>query len=377
MVTLLDNFICILVMAVLLLSIRLQKIKDDKTSSRFSVLAHMVMGFLITDLVCDYLYGKSGHIALAYLVNTLDFLWVDAMIIAFSAYLVTLVGSVDKKWGLIMNPAVLFSYIRIPTILILALCGKLFIIDADGHYHELILAIIPYGMSLAIMLMLILVVLRHRSSFTGEQLGVMLAYLLLPLIGGIIEFFTEYYVFTVVSTTLSVMLIYTVVQSRLIDELRVREQVLEELSSTDLLTRLNNRRAYYKLLSALAPEETVGVVFCDINGLKRTNDSLGHTEGDRLILRFADILLAVFAPTQVFRISGDEFVVLLPGIEEEALRQKAAALQKLLDENDGIAAFGTACGVGGQAEQLIASAEGEMYERKREYHRLNPAFKRV
>jgi len=368
---LVDNIICIMVIVILLLSIGLQDNKNDKTTSRFALLAHMVLGFLITDMICDMISGKPELNVLAYIVNLLDYLWIDAAIIAFSAYLATLVGRVSKKWERVMNPGVMFTYVRIAAILILAVTGNLFIIDEAGLYVEQDPAVIVYALMIAIMLMLILVIIRNRPYFSTQQFVIMMTYLILPIIGAGVEMLTGVYIFTVISMTMAILLIYTMVQSGIIEEYRVRESVLEEISSTDLLTNMNNRRAYYNRFAALKPQENVGVIFCDLNGLKYTNDTFGHTEGDRLIVRFSELLSSVFDPKDLFRISGDEFVAVIPGIQQSTFNKKTEDLLKLIKENDSIAAIGTALGTGCCIEQLVSLAESAMYIDKREYHSLH------
>jgi len=362
------NIICTIVVAVLLISIAFQKIKADKTSSRFSLLAHTVLGFLVTNIFCEVVNGKSEYRVLAYILNTIDFLWVDATIIAFSAYLATIIGRISKKWERIMNPAVFFTYIRIALVIVLASFGKLFEIDENGCYQEQPLATIVYCLLFAEMLMLIIVVINNRAYFGKRQLAVMITYLALPIIGGVIEMITGYYAFTVISSTTALLLIYTMVQSGIIEDYRVRESVLEEISYTDMLTNMNNRRAYYNRFAALKQDQTVGVIFCDINGLKYTNDNFGHVAGDQLIVRFAALLALAFDTQDIFRISGDEFVVVIPEINQLTLEKRVEDFRKTIKENDSIAAVGSSYGTGCCIEQLVTVAEGAMYEDKRAYH---------
>ena len=96
--------------------------------------------------------------------------------------------------------------------------------------------------------------------------------------------------FSYVGLALGMALFFVLVQSKSIAETNLRARMLDELSSTDFLTGLKNRRGYDQMLSALRGEEMIGAVFCDLNSLKAVNDSQGHEAGDRLIQRFAGIL---------------------------------------------------------------------------------------
>lgn len=99
-----------------------------------------------------------------------------------------------------------------------------------------------------------------------------------------------------------------------IDDEKRREEQLIKMSTTDELTRLYNRRAYDEDISSFndsMPDDLVFVT-ADVNGLKQTNDSLGHEAGDELIRGVSSVLLAVFGPFgKVYRTGGDEFAALL------------------------------------------------------------------
>ena len=69
---------------------------------------------------------------------------------------------------------------------------------------------------------------------------------------------------------------------------------LENMSYKDQLTKLGNRFAMEKYINEIDAEKSIGVVYCDITGLKRVNDSMGHEAGDQLILRACDSLKKAF-----------------------------------------------------------------------------------
>ena len=107
-------------------------------------------------------------------------------------------------------------------------------------------------------------------------------------------------------------------------ELRERNLELRELSVTDALTGLPNRRLLLDRLElALARRRRdggeVGILFCDVDGFKRVNDELGHEAGDRLLREVADGLRrATRESDTIARFGGDEFVVLCPDLHGQA-----------------------------------------------------------
>ena len=83
-------------------------------------------------------------------------------------------------------------------------------------------------------------------------------------------------------------------------------QDLELFSYTDLLTGLQNRNCYIKMLDRLSNQtlRSLGVIYIDINGMKKINDSNGHEYGDRVIKRVADIL-KLRVGCDAYRVGGD------------------------------------------------------------------------
>lgn len=93
---------------------------------------------------------------------------------------------------------------------------------------------------------------------------------------------------------------------------------LEYASYTDLLTGLKNRNQYIRTLSEYSRNlpDSLGVIFIDINGMKKLNDTYGHSFGDHVIKRVAAILKENLSDN-LFRIGGDEFVALCRDIDKE------------------------------------------------------------
>lgn len=124
-------------------------------------------------------------------------------------------------------------------------------------------------------------------------------------------------------------------------ELRAANVLLEELSRSDPLTGLANRRHFDEIKEvefrrALRLGQPLTVLMCDVDFFKRYNDHYGHAQGDDCLRAVADTLKCVFARAgeMVARLGGEEFVVLLPGIDAESAHRAAVRLQQRLAERE-------------------------------------------
>lgn len=100
-----------------------------------------------------------------------------------------------------------------------------------------------------------------------------------------------------------------------ITERKKYQEKLEYLSYTDILTGAKNR-TYFEEVEKKYSEEgnlPLGVIMGDANGLKLVNDTFGHRQGDKLLIVITEVLKYVCKDIgEVFRIGGDEFVILVP-----------------------------------------------------------------
>jgi diguanylate cyclase (GGDEF)-like protein/PAS domain S-box-containing protein len=160
-----------------------------------------------------------------------------------------------------------------------------------------------------------------------------------------------------------------------------REDELREMSLTDELTGLHNRRGFFTLADqqlkiANRSKKEMFLLYADLDGLKFINDTFGHDEGDRALAEAAGLLRDVFRESDIIaRIGGDEFVVLAvdagetqPGSlmdrvqEAFDLRNGSAGHAFDLSISQGLATYdpGKPCLV----QDLVNEADKRMYERK-------------
>ena len=146
---------------------------------------------------------------------------------------------------------------------------------------------------------------------------------------------------------------------------------LERMSYRDQLTQFGNRYAVDWFVEHEWNGEQIGVVYCDITGLKKVNDEQGHEAGDRLIIRACECLAGVFKGYGLYRIGGDEFLVLCLGIEEKDLREHVEKLRMDMKEHQVTMAVGMIWKEHGpkDIDLLLNESERLMYEDKDRYYK--------
>lgn len=147
------------------------------------------------------------------------------------------------------------------------------------------------------------------------------------------------------------------------------------LAYKDIMTDLGNRAAFVKDKQALEADASVCFIVMDINNLKTTNDRFGHQEGDEMIRCAAVCVSQVFEGAgKIYRIGGDEFVVIARDVSEERAGQLLQQLEKVQEEKRKELqkpwqlqiAYGYAVRQEGKSfDELFREADDRMYECKR------------
>lgn len=231
---------------------------------------------------------------------------------------------------------------------------------------------IMYGLELAATLIILIVLIINKRKIATRAFVGLMALILTPNIGIIIELLIPGAYVSYAALSVSVLIQYVLIQSRLISEAEMRNRIESEVSRTDVMTNLPNRRAYSEFIDDLTAPVCCGVLFFDVNGLKKVNDTQGHAAGDNLIITFAGLLREKLTTTDIFRISGDEFVAIYLGDNMRVIFEKEKiAVKTAISNNNNIAAMGSSFEESIDIVKLITEAEIDMYEDKHEYYVSN------
>ena len=156
---------------------------------------------------------------------------------------------------------------------------------------------------------------------------------------------------------------------------------LSRISNIDALTGLNNRRAMIqrtKYLNECRGQMGYGLISLDLNGLKYVNDNDGHDAGDELLIKAGNFLKNFFNEHDIYRMGGDEFIVIVTDLEREAFEDKVYEMRKQMAKNNEVN-FATGvfwCDGTCDSNSALRFADTKMYEDKKAYYDLHPDKKR-
>ncbi|MBQ7500860.1 MAG: diguanylate cyclase [Clostridia bacterium] len=171
-----------------------------------------------------------------------------------------------------------------------------------------------------------------------------------------------------------------------LDESRHEVHEMTILANNDGLTGVGNKTSYNNYVASLEQDLRAnrdirfGIAMVDLNYLKKINDTYGHESGDAAIIRLSHIICSVFADSPIFRIGGDEFVIVLKNhdyehveelVEEFEKKITASTVDADLPPQDRVsAAIGYALfdpEIDKGVSDVFKRADEEMYENKRNF----------
>ena len=150
--------------------------------------------------------------------------------------------------------------------------------------------------------------------------------------------------------------------------------ILHRLSYHDLLTNALNRNAFMDVLSQFRPGQyaSAGIIYIDINGMKEINDFYGHHQGDKILITTVVKVFNLFKPDELFRIGGDEFVIITYDLTETDFYEKFNLLRNIFCEKTNLPfsiATGS-CWVKSPSDlnSLLQQADSAMYADKKKFY---------
>lgn len=156
-----------------------------------------------------------------------------------------------------------------------------------------------------------------------------------------LEYFPVWFVFACVVISCYVVFIHSIIKTKQIVEQNKRlerEREVYQMAFTDALTGLYNRASYMEKVNQLERQREKGDNVCcivaDVNRFKEINDTNGHHVGDIVLKKIAEALNKAFwqEAQYIFRMGGDEFLILAENVTAEEIRGKINTLSELLEK---------------------------------------------
>lgn len=161
---------------------------------------------------------------------------------------------------------------------------------------------------------------------------------------------------------------------------KVMGRNLKKQRDTDVLTKLNDRHPYLAKLNFYQKSQasrTVGVAFMDLNGLKEANDELGHDAGDELLISAGQIISQAFGHDYVYRVGGDEFVVLDDQSSRMEFESHCAAFEKALTQpaSPSISIGAEWCPDSHYLREAVERADQKMRRQKNDFYKSHKRYR--
>lgn len=346
----LQNWALILVLMAFVIMLKITVFLDKKTIKHLYILIAFI--FLLSISVFFEFY-LSGNTKISNLIKVLVAIRYSATPFIISLILFALVK--DKLWY-IMVPAILLAIINIISIF----TGIVFSIDENGNLVRGVLGYFPYIIVGFYCFILIYALIRHSNKQIIEIVPIVflafsfLTGLIFPLIFG-----RDYSKIFCTTIGIAVFVYYVF--------------LILELTKKDALTGLLNRQAYYSSINNSAKDITA-IISIDMNGLKKINDTLGHSAGDEAIITVSSCFFKVLRfKYSAYRIGGDEFVIICKKTSEGELLDLIANIRKKISETKYTISIGYSHSIeqNKDIEKMVKESDEMMYKDKTLFYSKN------
>ena len=270
------------------------------------------------------------------------------LIIAFIIYTM----AINVRWYVFL-PAYVLTVIDIISIF----TGIVFSLDEQGELHRGPLGYLPYIMVGFYCTLLVYILIKRSNKRYTELFPIL--FLCFSFVSGLLLPFAlgkEYSKIFCITIVIAVFIYYVF--------------SILQLTEKDSLTGLLNRQAFY---SSIDTEEKniTALVSIDMNGLKTINDTQGHAAGDKALGTIAICFLkAATAKQTVYRIGGDEFVILCRRSTEDDVKQLIERVRKNLSKTGYKCAIGYSFRPEGSEsiDEMLKESDEKMYADKASFY---------
>ena len=319
---------------------------ERKMIHRIAVANILMFIYSITCYIETYLGNQTEYTVLRPILSACDY-----SLIGFILVMIIMIMYPNQKMYLLF-PAVMnavLCFISIPT-------GIVFSISEDNHFGRGILGYLTYFIRGLYLLYLIYKLFRHSKTQKEDFILILfisftsVLCLVLPLFT--VDATSHWFNMTI---AVNIMLYYVF--------------LLQQFTKRDPLTHLLNRQSYYADAERYSNHITA-VIAMDMNGLKEINDHNGHTAGDTALQTLADCFWkAANRGQRVYRIGGDEFMILCLGISEHEVLSLIERIRQETAKTSYTCSIGYAMKTEGSTiDTLYQNADSMLYEDKKLFY---------
>lgn len=351
----------IMMLTIINVTVLLEKNKV-KRNTAFVGCVTMTIFSLIFEFLNYTLEGNVAHEGFLYISNYGTIVAGEGILYYFAKYAHECVNEKNKTANKMLKIVKILCFVDFVTQTIGLITGKTFVIK-NAKFVAYPLYDTTF-FTTAVCLTIIKIYLFKNQKYIGKYLyKVFTLYYILPVITTIILIINVNWSFLLQGVSLSLLIVYIGIEKQ------EKENLLIYLIDKDALTGLHNRNAWNKKTKEMRDKtDEIGIVFADLNNLKYANDQFGHLAGDVLINTFADILKTSFDERDIFRIGGDEFVIIVDK-DINRIDELIKEFKSKIEDNNHIASFGMSVGKGNEINEIIRRAEANMYKDKKEYYK--------
>ena len=374
------DVICLIILLILICSITFDYHGSNKTTKLFACLLIGSIWAIFLDFLNWAFDGTLAFGQLTFLF-TLGSLCMGAIIAALLLLYLYMYMYETHHLTSIKNKVficVIINIIAFFLTFILAITGTAFEF-VDGHYKTGELYDIVTVLPILAVLFFTGYLFYHIKDIGFHDVFAVAGYIVFMIAGALIE--AQYNIGTTyVSVAIADIFIYVMLQNQIIAQEKQNAQNWMNKSHTDPLTGLFNRRAYEQDIRTIEENGIASdfvYISIDVNALKATNDSLGHTAGDELLTGASECLKLCFGSYgKIYRIGGDEFIALI-NIESDNLKRLKNDIELLTKSWSGklVHSLSISCGYVTRIEapnmtlaEISELADKKMYDAKNEYY---------
>lgn len=349
-----QNWATFLVLLAFAIMLRITVFLERNRKIRMYILAGAV--FLLSVVVYIEFYLAD--------LNTFNDVRIVLMAIRYSAtpliIALILYALVKQSNWYVIIPALVFAIINIISIF----TGIVFDLDEAGNLIRGPLGYLPYIAVGLYSVTLIVILLLQSHKQLNEIIPI--AFLAFSFLSGLVfpfVFKKDYSKIFVTTIAISLFVYYVF-------------QILQ-LTKKDALTGLLNRQAYYA--NVRHSKDITAVVSIDMNGLKAINDTGGHHAGDIALSTLADCFYkaAISSKQSVYRLGGDEFIVICKRTSKEELEQLINRIKDNISKTKYSCSIGYSYNAANKdIEEMVKESDEMMYQDKADYYHRNNLSRR-